>query len=228
MTAEPTVFETMYSLRAMRRLKPDRVPEDLIWKVLEAGTKAPSGGDSQPWRFIVVQDPGTKAFIQERYKKAWDLYLQANLEKISRRDPPPTAEEMDRRVRMGRAATYLAEHLHEVPVLILVCMTPRGLVQVRTQHGDMGSGAARYASIFPAVENMLLACRALGLGATLTTLHLLYESEIKGRLGIPDDVETVALLPIGYPMGRFGPTTRLPVGEVTYWDRWGQHRASDA
>jgi nitroreductase len=228
MTADPNLFQTMYSLRAMRRLKPDPVSEDLIWKVLEAATKAPSGGDSQPWRFMVVREPGHKKFIQERYKKGWDLYLQATIEAMSRRDPPPTDEEVERRMRMGRAATYLSEHLHEAPVLIIVCMTPRDLVQVATNHADLRSGAALYASIFPAVQNTLLACRALGLGATLTTLHLLHEPEIKARFGIPEEVETVALLPIGHPMGKFGPTVRLPVEEVTYWDRWGKKRARQA
>lgn len=225
MTADPSVFETMYSLRAMRRLKPDPVSDDLIWKVLEAATKAPSGGDSQPWRFVVIRERGHKKFIQERYKKEWDLYLQANLEAMSRRDPPPTSGEVEKRMRMGRAATYLADHLHEAPVLVIVCMTPRDLVNVATEHADLRSGAALYASIFPAVQNILLACRALGLGATLTTLHLLHEPEIKEHLGIPEEVETVALLPIGHPMGKFGPTLRLPVQEVTYWDTWGEKRA---
>lgn len=222
MTHDPGLFETMYSLRSMRRLKPDPVPEALIWKVIEAGTKAPSGGNSQPWRFLVVQDAELKRFIQERYKRAWDLYVEANAAAAAKAPPPPEA--MEKRMRLARAATHLAHHLHEAPVLLLVCMIPRDLTYVQERLRERHA-AGLYASIFPAVQNMLLACRAHGLGATLTTLHLLHEDEIKERLGIPAEVETVALLPIGYPEGTFGPTAREPVQDVTYWDGWDQRRA---
>jgi nitroreductase len=106
-------------------------------------------------------------------------------------------------------------------------MIPRDLTYVQDRLRERHA-AGLYASIFPAVQNMLLACRAFGLGATLTTLHLLHEDEIKARLGVPAEVETVALLPIGYPEGKFGPTSRQPVQDVTYWDGWGQHRARPA
>lgn len=224
MASEPGIFEVMYSMRAMRRLKPDPVPESLVWKIIEAGTRAPSGGNSQPWQFVVVQDPELKSFIQERYKRAWDEYLQANLEAAARRGEMPAAEEFEKQMRMARAAAHLAEHLHEAPLLILACMMPREL-RFTAEDGRVRNLASLYASIFPAVQNMLLACRTLGLGATLTTLHLFYEDEIKERLGIPSEVETVALLPVGYPQGKFGPTTRAPVEEVTCWDGWGQRRA---
>jgi nitroreductase len=220
MSSEPGIFEIMYQLRAMRRLKPDPVPDELVWKVLEAGTKAPSGSNSQVWRFVVVRDPEGKRFLQERYKRAWDLYAQANIEAAAKSPPPP--EELPARLRMARAAMQMAEHLHEAPVLLLVCMKPRlDLPAVRGRR----SPAALYASIFPAVQNILLAARALGLGSVLTTLHLVYEDEIKQRFGIPAEVETVALLPIGYPRGKFGPTTRRPVEEVTYWEKWGERRS---
>lgn len=227
MTAEPGIFEILYSLRAMRRLKPDPVPESLVWKIVEAGTCAPSGGNSQPWRFVVIQDPVLKAFIQERYQRAWDVYLQANLTAAATRPAPPPTE-AEARARLARAAAHLAAHMHEAPVLILVCMTPRDLVLPADAVSQRPSAAGRYASIFPAVQNMLLACRALGLGATLTTLHLLYEDEIKERLGIPGEVEAVALVPIGYPQGRFGPTRRAPVEQVIYWDGWDRQRARPA
>jgi nitroreductase len=221
MSSEIGVFEAMYQLRAMRRFKPDPVPDELIWKILEAGTKAPSGSNSQVWRFIVVRDGDGKRFIQERYKRAWDLYAQANLEAAAKNPPP--AEELGPRLRMARAAAELAERLHEAPVLLLVCMVPRA--DLPTVEGRRRSPAGLYASVFPAVQNILLAVRALGLGSVLTTLHLLYEDEIKERLGIPAEVDTVALLPIGYPKGKFGPTRRRPVHEVTYWERWGATRS---
>jgi nitroreductase len=219
MSTEPGIFEIIYQLRAMRRFKPDPVPDELIWKVLEAGTKAPSGSNTQVWRFLVVRDAGGKRFLQERYKDAWDTYAQAGLEAAAKNPPP--AEEMAPRLRMARAAASMAEHLHEAPVLILVCMVPRPDLPLSARR----SPAAVYASIFPAVQNMLLAARALGLGSVLTTLHLTYEDEIKQRFGIPAEVETVALLPLGYPKGKFGPTTRRPVQEVTYWERWSALRA---
>jgi nitroreductase len=222
--SEPGFFEILYSLRAMRRLKPDPVPDDLIWRVLEAATQAPSGGNSQPWAFVVVRDPARKAFIQERYKRAWDIYLHANLEAAAKA-PPLAPADAEKRLRMVQSATNLAEHLHEAPVLLLICMLPRDLVLLKDAEGRPRSPAALYASIFPAAQNVLLACRALGLGATLTTLHLMHEAEIKQELGIPPEVEAVALIPIGYPVGRFGPVTRAPVQQVTYWDSWGIQRA---
>jgi len=221
---EQGLFEVMYSLRAMRRLKPDRVPEDVAWKVLEAGTMAPSGGNTQPWRFVVVQDAELKQFVQERYLRALRVYLRVNAEAASRREAALDPDTATRQARTGAAALYLGEHLHEAPLLVLVCMMPRDLSLLRDAQGNV-RGAAVYSSIFPAVQNMLLACRALGLGATLTTLHLAFEGEIKQRLGIPAEVETVALLPIGYPVGKFGGTTRQRVEDVTYWDGWNQLRA---
>jgi nitroreductase len=217
MSHEAGLFETIAELRAMRRFKPDPVPDELLWKILDAGTKAPSGGNTQVWRFLVVRDADGKRFIQERYKRAWDLYAQANMEAAAKNPPPPEA--LAARMRMARSAAQLAEHMHEVPVLLLVCMMPRTDLPSMAG-GRRRSSAGFYASIFPAVQNILLAARALGLGSVLTTLHLLYEDEIKARFNIPADVEAVALLPIGYPKGKFGPTTRRPVEQVTYWERW--------
>ncbi len=219
MPKDPGVFEIMSQLRAMRRFKPDPVPEELIWKILEAGTMAPSGGNSQVWRFVVVRDDAGKGFIQARYKQAWDLYAQMNMEAAAQAPPPP--EQLAARMRMARAAAEMAEHLHEVPVLLLVCLAPRPGIPPRSAARTQ---AGFYASIFPAVQNMLLAARALGLGSVLTTLHLLYEDEIKERFGIPAEVEAVAILPIGYPKGKFGPVTRRPVEEVTHWEKWGEQR----
>lgn len=222
MSHEPALFEAISELRAMRRLKPDPVPDELLWKILEAGTRAPSGSNTQVWRFLVVRDPESKRFIQERYKRAWDVYAQANVEAAAKNPPP--RDELGPRLRMARVAGELAERMHEAPVLLIVCMIPRtDLPPVAA--GRRRSPAALYASIFPAVQNILLAARAVGLGSVLTTLHLLYEDEIKARFNIPADVETVALLPIGYPKGKFGPTTRRPVEQVTYWERWAAARA---
>lgn len=220
---EPGMFEILYSLRSMRRLRPDPVPDELIWAVLDAAIQAPSGGNTQPWRFLVIRDAGTKRFIQERYKRGWDRYVVANA-RAAVAAVPMTPEEAAARAKMVTAASHLAEHLHEAPVLLLVCMLPRTMDLPPDPESEPPSAAARYASIFPAVQNVLLACRAHGLGATLTTLHLLYEPAIKARLGIPAEVETVALVPIGWPVGRFGGVRRAPVETVTFWDAWGAGR----
>jgi len=222
MSEELGLFEAMYTQRALRRLKPDPIPDDLLWRLLEAGTKAPSGSNTQVWRFLVVRDPARKRFIQERYKKAWDTYAAAFAAAAAERGAPLPPDELRAQMRMVQSAAHLAEHMHEAPVLLVVCMVPRPLPPPSV--GRRRSPAALYASIFPAVQNLLLAARALGLGATLTTLHLLYEDEIKTELEIPDDTEAVALLPVGFPIGRYGPTRRRPVQEVTYWDRWGVTR----
>jgi nitroreductase len=199
------VFEVINTTRAMRRLKPDPVPDELVWKVLDAAIRAPSGGNRQPWNFIVIRDEQTKQKIAEWYREAW--YATYGPMKDAMAANPEAS-------RVFNSADHLANHLAEVPVLIIAGI--RG--------GDTGTSPAG-SYIYPAVQNLMLAARALGLGTTLTTLHLLHEKEIKERLGIPKEVETVALLPIGYPMGRFGPTTRNPPEAVTYWDAWNQLRA---
>ena len=135
-----------------------------------------------------------------------------------------TADEAAARVKMVTAATHLADHLHEAPVMVLVCMQPRAMNLPPDPESQPPSPAALYASIFPAVQNLLLTCRALGLGATLTTLHLLYEQSIKDRLGIPAEIQSVALVPVGWPVGTFGPVTRAPIETVTFWDAWGTTR----
>ncbi len=194
------LLQAMYTQRAIRQFKPDPVPEELLLKLIEAATKAPSGANAQPWRFIVVRDVELKRQIGEYYKKSW--YANYGDRK--------TSPSLGTKVRTS--AANLAEHMHEVPALILVCI----------EHKGTPSTISRGSSIYPAVQNLLLAARAYGLGSVLTTLHKRYEDEIKHLLGIPANVETAALLPIGYPVEgvRYGPTTRWPPDEFTHWDRW--------
>lgn len=225
MSDAPALFDIMYSLRSMRRLKPDPVPDELIQRIIEAGTMAPSGGNEQGWHFIVVKDPAKKRFIQERYHAAFSAYAQERMAEAQRaaeagEAPPPDPAQM----RMAHAAFYLAEHMHEAPVLLFACITHRatpfsGDESATIEHRTSG------ASIYPAVQNMLLACRALGLGSVLTTLHRLFENEIKAELGVPDNIDLSALLPIGYPMGNFGPVSRRPAAECTHWDGWDATKA---
>src|SRR5437667_6871665 len=202
----PGLFEIIHTTRSMRRLKPDAVPEALVRRILEAGTAAPSGGNMQRWRFLVVTDPELKETVGAYYKRAWDENVYP---RYSAGAPAPgTSPERFR--RMLDAAQYLADHIPEAPVWVVPCM--EGATPSRTA----GS------SIYPAVQNMLLAARALGLGATLTTLYLAFKKEVEAELGLPEDAHSYALLPIGWPLGRFGPVGRQPLGEVVYEDRWGQ------
>lgn len=204
------LFEALGTMRAMRRLKPDPVPDELIHKIINAGLGAPSGGNVQHWRFIVVKDPDIKQQLQQYYKKALDKILPRY-----RSNPPPPGKTQEQKNRMLDAVVYLTEYLHEAPVLIVCCL-------VGDFAASIGLAKMSGASIYPAVQNMLLAARGLGLGSTLTTRHLLFEKEVNAILGLPENAETFAILPIGYPIGNFGPVSRVPLEEVTFQDQWGK------
>jgi nitroreductase len=182
------------------------VPDELIRKILEAGVCAPSGGNMQRWRFLVIKDAAIKKAVGAYYKRAWDEQVGPRY----RAGEPAPGMDGDRFLRLLDAAEYLAAHIHEAPVWIVPCL--EGGTPTRT------SGS----SIYPAVQNMLLAARALGLGATLTTLYLGFEREAEAALGLPDGVHSYAIIPVGYPMGRFGPVRRVAPSDVVFEDRWGQ------
>jgi nitroreductase len=160
----------------------------------------------QRWRFLVIRDAEIKRTVGAYYKRAWDEQVAPRY----RSGEPAPGMNRDRFLRLLGAAEYLAAHIHEAPVWIMPCL--EGGTPTRT------SGS----SIYPAVQNMLLAARALGLGATLTTLYLSFEKEVSAALGLPPDVHSYALLPIGYPIGRFGPVRRVPLADVVFENRWGQ------
>jgi nitroreductase len=192
------VFEAIATTRAMRRLDATRPVSDAdVLKVVEAATKAPTGGNSQPVRWMVVRDPDKRRRLGEIYQACWapvhDLYA-------AQADGSPAV------ARMLRSADHLGEHMGDAPVILLPC-----------SRGQVGQAEA---SVFPAVQNLFLAARALGLGTTLTTVHRLQEGEVRAVLGIPDDVTTWAMIPMGYPTGRWGEAPRRPVAEVAYWDTW--------
>jgi len=196
------LFEIMRTTRSMRRLKPDPVPKDLLRQVLEAGTCAASGGNMQSWRFLVITDPGVKAAAGTYYRKAWHEAVAPRY----RAGAPAPGMGADRFARMLAAAEHLADNIHEAPVWIVPCLA-----------GPRGSGA----SIFPAVQNMLLAARALGLGMTLTTLYLRHEAEAEAAMGIPEGYHSYAILPVGFPLGKFGPVRRVSLADVVFEERWG-------
>ena len=208
--SEPGLFEIIFSTRAMRRLKPDPVPDELIRKILEAGQSAPNGSNAQAWGFLVVKDPQVKKAVQVYYQRAYDTlsgkHYAAELAAL------PPGEARDKLERQVSAVAYLTEHFHEAPVWIVACQ----------QTGPQGANVGSAASIYPAVQNMLLAARALGLGSTLTARHMAYGKEVDALFGLPEGVASFAILPIGYPMGNFGPVRRGPLSEVAHLDRWGQ------
>ena len=194
------LLEGIRTARAIRRLRPDPVPLALVRKVCEAGTFAPSGGNRQPWIFVAVTEPERRAFVAERYLRAFRGYIAPALE-AAREPSYPEAKR-----RNLRAATHLAEHLHQAPVHLFVA-------------GWTRRGAPQLQALFPAIQNVLLACRALGLGASLTTLHRAHGAEIDAWLGLPEGCPSCALLPIGWPLGRHGRPPRRPVDEFLFFER---------
>ncbi len=209
------LFDTIYSLRSIRRLKPDPIPEDILRKIVEAGIHAPTGGNRQDWGFILVRDPELKTFIRDRYRDA---------QQKSRASQPPLSELPPARQRAMKASIYLSEHMNEAPVILLACHAKEYPAWVQAKN-LRGSTATVHGSIYPAVQNILLACRAYGIGSVLTTTHYFFEDELMKKVGVPDNMEIAALLPMGYPRGKLGRNTRKPVDDVLYWDKWGNKKA---
>jgi nitroreductase len=193
------VFEAIWTTRAMRRLDPSRpVPEEDLLLILEAAGKAPSGGNAQPVRWVVVRDARLRRRIGEVYRTEARPTLLRMYEEPARHEPAVA--------RMLASALHLADHLGDAPVLLVPC-APSDLVRVE-------------ASVYPAIQNLMLAARARGLGTTLTGMHRDNEEAVKRLLSIPDGVRTFAIIPVGYPLGRWSEARRRPVREVTFWDRW--------
>jgi len=211
----PTVgmdlFEAIYTTRAMRRLKPDPIPAATLRAILEAAIRAPSGGNTQGWSFLVVQDAELRAglariyhpLIQTLFQPGGPYHTSLNSDDPAVSGPVRT---------MAKSALYLGDHLQEAPVIVLPCLRTGG----RPTNLFTGS------SIYPAVQNLMLAARAYGVGSTLTTLHGQKQAEVRALLGIPAEVEAAALIPLGYPKGRWGMGQRRPLAEVAFGDRWGQ------
>jgi nitroreductase len=222
--SEITLFEAMYSARAIRKLSADPVPEELITRVLEAATQAPSGGNAQDWVFVVVRDPELREKVGAVYRKGSDIAAKV----YAARGKPAHLSEAQYR-RFMSSGQWLWDHLAEAPVILVACAKQRAQPAREALPPEIDydaelaySDRIRGASIYPAVQNILLACRALGLGTVLTTNHLRCEAELKTLLGIPSEVATFALMPLGWPLQNFGPLTRKPVREVAYADRWGE------
>lgn len=209
MADEPGIFEIMYSTRAMRRLKPDSVPEELILRVVDAGNQGPTGSNRQATRWVVVRDPEQRRRLAELNRAAFERYVGPG----SPRPVELPHLSAEARERILRAVRWQAEHMQEIPVLIVACME----FASAPSRAEVAGGQS---SVWPCVQNLLLACRAVGLGAAPTTLGLSDRDAARAVLGLPDTVEAYAIIPVGWPMGRFGPLTRLPVRDTIAWDRW--------
>jgi nitroreductase len=214
--AEIGVYAAMSTLRAVRRLRPDAVPGPVLQRVLEAASWAPTGGNVQPWRVIAVRDRALLAQLGALYAGRWRAYSQQHMAQLA----GAPEEVRARTARMIAAGDHLADHFGETPVVLVFCFNPK-LMAITDLSQDRVSVVGG-ASIYPAVENALLACRAEGLGCVLTTLLCEVEPEVRRLLEIPLPWATAAAVPIGYPLRRgHGPISRRPVAKLAFADRWG-------
>jgi nitroreductase len=205
-----TVDHLLTTTRSVRkRLDLARpVEPEVIERCLELATQAPSGSDRQGWYFVVITEPDLRLGIAELYRKSYARYRASG--------PSDPAS------RLQSSADYLAEHFHEVPVLVLFCY------EGRVEQSSLATQAGLYGSILPAAWSFMLALRARGLGAAWTTLHLRYEKEAAQLLGLPPSLTQAALLPVAYFLGDdFQPAKRTPTTELTFWNGWGRRRNED-
>ena len=209
MTDQMGVFDVIYHCRAMRRLDTREVPEELLRKLVDAGNQAPTGSNMQGVRWVIARDAAVKRQLADLNRRGVEAYIGPRLDDL---EEVPHQSPAKRR-RMLDAVLWQMEHMHELPALIVAChdfgepATPQRV-------------AAGGASIWPAVQNVLLAARALGLGAAPTTLALTDPAAVAAALRLPETMAAYCLIPVGYPLGRFGPVTRLPLDEVLRFDRW--------
>jgi nitroreductase len=203
------LLEGIRTARAIRRLRSDPVPRALIRKVCEAGTFAPSGGNRQPWVFVAVDDPERRAWVADRYRPIFRKYIQPAIDRAEAEDFP------DHLKRNMRASLHLADHLHEAPVLLFIA-------------GWKRRGQEQFQALFPCAQNVLLACRAVGLGASFTTLHRSFGKECDALIGLPENIPSAVMIPIGWPRGRHGRPPRKPVDTKLHWNEFDATGVPDA
>jgi nitroreductase len=210
------LYEAQSTCRAVRHHRPDPIADDVLRRVLEAATWAPSGGNTQPWRIVAVREPARRRALRDLYQPLWERYAKSYRVATAELEGEAAA----RRDRMIAAADHLARHLDRSPVIAVFCFRP-DLLAVTDAHLGRVSVVGG-ASIYPAVQNLLLACRAEGLGCVLTTLLCQAEPEVKALLEIPEPWATAAHVPIGWPERKgHGPLSRRPVERMAYLDRFG-------
>jgi len=200
---DPSLFETLYTSRALRRFKPDPVPEDVVFQLVDAAIRAPTGHNRQDWRFVVVTDPDARKHMQEWAEQAWKAAFAEYADDAA-------IDALPRTQRLSiRGVKDLAHNLASVPLIVVV-------TGMRGAHSSPGG------SHFPAVQNMLLAARALGLGGSIFNLPMVGRGELYELLGVPENNEIYCVVPIGYPTDKPGPLSRKPVKKVAYLNRFGE------
>ena len=207
MSNDFSLLDAIYNCRAMRKLKPDTVPEEHLLKLIDAANQAPSGSNSQKARWVVVRDPVVKQQLADLNRKHAAPYIQPALDN-------PVSEKQK---RMLDSVVWQMDHMHEIPALILACFDYPEKVEGMDVYRSAGS-------VWPGVQNLLLTARALGLGAAPTTLALRDQEAVRELLDLPETFAALCLIPVGYPMGKFGPVTRKPLTEIMRFDRWSQEK----
>lgn len=214
MATPDDLYALMSTTRSIRRISDAPIPDDVLQRVLQAAIWAPSGGNRQPWRIIAVRDRDTKQKLSDIYVDEWAKYVDFNMKKVE-----GASSEIVEALRKGLAVgTRLAETLADVPVVAMFVHDPSALYV--TDEGYGRSPVVGGASLYPAVQNLLLAARAEGLGGVLTTLISSREPDVRQVLGFPDTWGVYAMVPLGYPRGQHGPLTRAPFSEMIKFDRW--------
>ena len=209
------LYDAMSTLRAVRRLRPDPIPQDVLERVLTAATWAPTGGNHQSWRIIVVRDPLKKQALEDLYRPHWEGYIPGYEEHMR----SMSAEAADSSRRTLDSGTYLANHMHEAPVICVFCFNLAHITvtDAKLERPSVVGGG----SIYPAVQNLLLAARNENLGCVLTTLLCMEEPRVKELLEIPEDWHTAAYVPLGYPvLGGHGPISRRDMQAMVSYDRF--------
>jgi nitroreductase len=217
---EGSLVDTMMTQRAVRRVHPDPVDDTVVLKCIELALRAPTSSNGQNWEFIVVKDDRIKEKLAKRYRQGWSLYYRSVIRRVAARD-----ESM---AKTARAVQWQVDHFAEIPVLVVACLR-LGVRQGRVPFVPMTHAveSGHYGSIYPSVQNLLLAARAMGLGASLITLPLWSVTSARRTLKLPRTVIPFCIVPLGWPRGRYGPTTRKPVAEVTHLDTYGNRAWRD-
>ncbi len=210
------LYDAMSTLRAVRRLREDPIPEDVLRRILQAATWAPSGGNLQPWRLVVVRDAELKRELGTLYRPLWDRYAAGHRKGLKGLE----GEALAKQERMLAAADHLGEHFGKAPVIVVACFNPRLMA---ITDADMGRpSVVGGGSVYPAIQNLMLACVNEGIGCTLTTLLCYAEAEVKQLLDVPADWYPCAFVPLGYPVGKgHGPISRRPLEKMCFGDRFG-------
>ena len=213
------LLEGIMTTRAIRRYTGDAVTDDEITTCLRAAVQAPNNGNIQPWQFLVITDADTKRAVGEIYRRSYERFEPAMLKAT----PPFRSDaEAQRHARTLGASRDLARTIGDAPAMVAFLMPDISLT-LSDDDGPLDIGTL-HASIFPAVQNFILAARSLGIGTALTTVFRVYQSEMRAALGVPDRYEIVALVPMGRPKGHFGIAPRRPAEAYTHWNRFGEKR----